>query len=1138
MADSEVAKITASLELDTGDTESQLDDVKDKFEELKDKADECTDLAISVDAGDAIGTLDEVQSQLSELSGNEAMINITADDAISNIQDAEGALSDLQSQVSDVSNVEITANSSEFVGACDQASGSVGNLSGELNLMQDLIGNAFEAAEVVAFALAVNAAAEASKELADEWGQMESASTAGGLKAGGNVASMDTYTKEIQDLSMDMARQTGQSPEELAGLISTLLGYGMKTENLNAEALKPFTELGVLPGVGLQNAGELISLSSKAFNTSTQQAADMISATLESSNISAGNLAGALSKGGLAAETAGMDLPSLLSVYRQENVMRGFDPSQVNMALMSASSKLSQPLDVDVNKKGEETYKGLAKELHDEGIGFDTVNNKSDSFMQKLVNLDKAGADFVTIFGRRQGQILKDLADNADGVNGFSEALRNGKGEAEAYADAVQDNYVQAMNRAGYAATELKDKIGGDLAPTFVNMANWFATTGYEAANSFIKGLETGDFSPFLQKIKEIGTQLESEVGNWFNNIDYAKFGDQLANGLEGAWVTAESTLNSVIGEKWTPEQMLGSLNSFGKSFMDAVGPSLLVGFTGALEGAAPAIATLETSFEYLQSIGSHAFKDIGNSVQDLADTIYDSLLGAISAALSGLSGLVGAASSLSSSLFGNNNGTSGPLRSDVDLGNGYKVGPGDSEGTYVVKKDGKVAERGDTYSDLISKYGSNNSTMNFGAFGASAKDYSLSSGVGKGKESGLIDKIIVNGEGQSGADILSGKVTPIYDENARVVGDQSQKVQQSTGVINSFKDSIDAAKKLVDDQITSHKQGETARKANESKEDTFDWNEHYTKNLAGVEAAIHTNDTSVNLLRDGYFMCGKDAETLTGKVTDLGNASQKATSQIAEAANQATESAKSTTVGYNQLKTIMDECTDCALSDFAKWQESQSDMFQGAYIGPSSGYDAWLKSQPQSPLGHPGVDELGINYNEQSTKKTIDLDDASALATNSALNQELQTPKQKPVNLDDASALAESAALDTELSQTVYKTVVVNTVGGGAGGGGEASSGQNPNGAGWLPESALFDTMPAYAEGGHVEAPHIALVGENGPETIIPDAKLNGMGNRSISIGDFIVQGNINGVDDLEARFAAHADSVCHRVLMGSKGL
>lgn len=58
----------------------------------------------------------------------------------------------------------------------------------------------------------------------------------------------------------------------------------------------------------------------------------------------------------------------------------------------------------------------------------------------------------------------------------------------------------------------------------------------------------------------------------------------------------------------------------------------------------------------------------------------------------------------------------------------------------------------------------------------------------------------------------------------------------------------------------------------------------------------------------------------------------------------------KSQTVGYDNLKAAIEDCTDCAVSDFEAWQESvdqQDKLFQQSYIGRGGEeYVAWKTAQ------------------------------------------------------------------------------------------------------------------------------------------------------------------------------------------------
>lgn len=60
---------------------------------------------------------------------------------------------------------------------------------------------------------------------------------------------------------------------------------------------------------------------------------------------------------------------------------------------------------------------------------------------------------------------------------------------------------------------------------------------------------------------------------------------------------------------------------------------------------------------------------------------------------------------------------------------------------------------------------------------------------------------------------------------------------------------------------------------------------------------------------------------------------------------------------------------------------------------------------------------------------------------------------------------------------------------------------------------------LPAYANGGRVTSPTIALVGEKEPETIIPDSKLRGMGGVHVEQVILNINGTFNANDPIERR-------------------
>ncbi|HPM26533.1 MAG TPA: phage tail tape measure protein, partial [Methanothrix sp.] len=57
-------------------------------------------------------------------------------------------------------------------------------------------------------------------------------------------------------------------------------------------------------------------------------------------------------------------------------------------------------------------------------------------------------------------------------------------------------------------------------------------------------------------------------------------------------------------------------------------------------------------------------------------------------------------------------------------------------------------------------------------------------------------------------------------------------------------------------------------------------------------------------------------------------------TGKASAALDKTSEKLKSQSVGWDALKDTIEECSDCAISNFARWQESQDGLFQDSYIG------------------------------------------------------------------------------------------------------------------------------------------------------------------------------------------------------------
>jgi hypothetical protein len=235
----------------------------------------------------------------------------------------------------------------------------------------------------------------------------------------------------------------------------------------------------------------------------------------------------------------------------------------------------------------------------------------------------------------------------------------------------------------------------------------------------------------------------------------------------------------------------------------------------------------------------------------------------------------------------------------------------------------------------------------------------------------------------------------------------------------------------------------------------------------------------------------------------------------------------KGTSVGFDQLKSAMQDCTE-TMSEFGLWQEENAEtLFQGSYIGAGGEqYLDWKLNQIQSiaatqkAMASVGGAVLGKDYTDFELSPTIDT--SAAESQLSSLKSQMAEEQKIPISVDDSQAMSAISAINAAASAPVTKPVYVQQIGsiGGYGGGGGSSGSDwwdNPYGSPYY--------LPSYAEGDvFVPEPTLAVVGDRpGGEWIggIDQAieRFGGGGGGQVVINaPMTIQGNVYGVDDLAA--------------------
>jgi TP901 family phage tail tape measure protein len=251
------------------------------------------------------------------------------------------------------------------------------------------------------------------------------------------------------------------------------------------------------------------------------------------------------------------------------------------------------------------------------------------------------------------------------------------------------------------------------------------------------------------------------------------------------------------------------------------------------------------------------------------------------------------------------------------------------------------------------------------------------------------------------------------------------------------------------------------------------------------------------------------------------------------KSATKTTEAAKKASVGYDNLKKTIEDCADCAISEFGAWQEAQDNLFSGSYIGEGGQpYLDWKEDpiaairETQQAMDKVGGAVLGKRYtgpeydwvdeNKKELKLTADDTDIKQKINGA---KELLDTVQKQA---DPVKVAANAQPFFDQLQAVYDSIQPITIDVYYNEVNSPNWGETPNAldAGIL-DNAGWDTFPSYDSGtDYVPFDQFAKI-HRGEAVLTPEENRarGSSGNVSVTIGPTIIEGDVNGVDDFEER-------------------
>lgn len=238
------------------------------------------------------------------------------------------------------------------------------------------------------------------------------------------------------------------------------------------------------------------------------------------------------------------------------------------------------------------------------------------------------------------------------------------------------------------------------------------------------------------------------------------------------------------------------------------------------------------------------------------------------------------------------------------------------------------------------------------------------------------------------------------------------------------------------------------------------------------------------------------------------------------ETTNQLQNNLNKATVGYDQLKATIQDCADCAVSDFEKWQEAQAGLFSGAYLGEGgAAYEAWETGRIQAianvqeAMQRTGGIVVGKDYTqlaEELSKQTVTIE-ANTTPMETAVQDAKTKTEGVPIKIEiDANTDPLFSVVNSAIAAIASQTITIPVYGVYQGETGYAGTTamEMVSSSAWTGFQEGTDYVPR-------TGPYILHRGEQ----VIPAGQHSG--DVTINMGDITIEGPIYGVDDIDERIA-----------------
>lgn len=992
-----------------------------------------------------------------------------------------------------------------------------------------------------------------------------SVTTAAGFQQqmAGVAAIMGSSGAELQAMS-NAAREAGASTQfsasQAAEALSYMAGAGWDSQQATA-GLKDTLTMAAAGGMDLASAGDMMTNTISQFNleaTDSGRVANVLAAGAAETNTNISQLGGGLKVVGATANAFGLSLESTTAALGSlSNAgIKGAEGGTALRGILAGLASQSGP---------------AAEALAELGVSAEQINPATVGVAEAMSLLNEKGmtaTQALQIFGRENVSAATYLAAHASSLGELETAITDTQ-KATEMAATMTDTYEGAMGELSSAVEEAEIALGSVLLPAVTEGIKLF-TYGVTAVTDFGKAIYD-TFDSARDAVNDaIG--VDSGLNRWVNDLLGVDTGAAEAAGQDIADKVAEGIaesddLKEAPGDALSSPEALVGAGDAGRDLAKSVSkefiPYLEAGMKdldilAMMNSQSTALnETFDRAFEYAgKSLRMHLSEGRSGNFWSLfsGDTLLgQSFGGNAAAAFQAITGLPapeeGAAAYYR--LMGN-----AAEAEKIELQQRLRATPvdlytGEEQAAFKTQNEAIWANFGDSTAqiisdnfDYISQSGSDDAkaAMNVIMDAFAHPDASKFNAVSEALK-GLTNELIDPAQAARLAADFEAAIMPQIADMKLFCQQQGEEMGQT--ITGSFSDAV-----LTADE----------RDLIEGMEPML--------NLLLEKAPEIGKEAGLNLIKE--FIEAVKSGASTEELYNLMKSMFPEAAAKSNAALQDTVKAtQAATVGYNQLQKAIEDCEACVMSDFGAWQEQQENLFNPSYIGAGGqAYLDWKNTvvsaanEAAMAVQAVGGKALGSAATPQSipvsvtldtskataaltefegtakkdVQKPLDIDSSKATASLSEIDSTAKQTATKPLVIDSSQAMSAIAAINSAASQPVYKTIYVNEVYTGSSGGGGGGGGGN----GYLGDYML---PPIFmARGGYVDRPTLAVVGESGPEYVIPAEKMaraaSGGGGINITINSPIYGGSGDIEALLEQRNREIVAEITEQIAAARRGL